>query len=746
MKIFFLFLINVLFSVFSFAQNNIKGRVFAKEEGALFNPLPGVLVYCIETNKSTKTDFSGSFEMPYSKYKNTFVLSYKGYVSDTVTASKDTEMSYFLNTEQALEEVVVIGARKSSSVSLFAPMNSFTMNEKELLKAACCNLSESFETNPSVGVSYSDALTGVKQIKLLGLTSPYILITQENSPSIRGASQTYGLSFIPGTWIESIQVTKGMGSVVNGFESISGQINTELRKPKGKDAFFINIYGSASGRAELNTHFLKRISDNWSTGLFFHLNQRNIKIDRNNDGFLDAPIGGQLNIMNRWQYSNYETGWVGFVDLKHLSDLKQIGSTEFIPNLHKLSPSFYGGEIDSERTEVSAKLGYVFKEKPFQSLGFQSSYSNHKQDSYFGIKTYDIEQNSFYFNSIFQSILSNTMHKFKTGISFTHDDYTEYVNTDLYLRNENSVGGFFEYTFDNIDDITLVSGVRIDYHSAMGLFVTPRLNFRYQPWEAGVFKMALGRGQRIASVFSENQKIFASSREIKIKKSENGVYGLNPEVAWNYGISYLHKMQLFGKSGSIALDYFITDFESQVLVDYDQSSREINFYNLEGESTAKSFQIEFNYDVFEKWELRTAYQLNDVLIDYQKGKMQKPLQPRNTFFMNLSYESTKLESKQWKWDITFNWLSKQRIPDTSDNPFRYQLENESESYSIINSQLTYVLSSKLEFYSGIENLLNITQKQPIIASDDPFGDYFDTTLLYAPVLGAMYYGGIRYKI
>ena len=352
--------------------------------------------------------------------------------------------SAFAFSQEKLDEVIIDKKKKGIQKSLKKTTNTTTVTSKELLKAACCNLAESFETNPSIDVNFSDALTGTKQIKMLGLTSPYLMITEENIPSVRGASQAYGLSFTPGTWIESIQITKGAGSVVNGYESISGQINTEIIKPANDIPFFLNFYGSTDSRFELNTHFNKKVTDKWSTSLFVHGNARVAKNDMNHDHFLDNPLGKQLNISNRWQYSNPESGWVSFINARFMKDEKQTGEYDFDPETDKLTTNHWGSEINTERLDFSSKVGYVFKDMPYQSIGFQNAFSNHNQESYFGLNQYDIKQQSYYSNLIFNSIISNTKHKFATGLNFTYDNYAEKVNRVDVGRIDNSVGAFFE--------------------------------------------------------------------------------------------------------------------------------------------------------------------------------------------------------------------------------------------------------------------------------------------------------------
>ena len=388
--------------------------------------------------------------------------------------------------QDTLREIKVISKNKGLQKSSRITANTTLLTSTELLKAACCNLAESFETNPSIDVNFSDALTGTKQIKMLGLTSPYLMITEENIPSVRGASQAYGLSFTPGTWVESIQITKGAGSVVNGYESISGQINTELIKPINNIPFFLNFYGSGDSRFELNTHFNKQISDKWLTSLFIHGNTRVSKNDRNKDGFLDNPLAKQINILNRWQYTDAKRGWVSFINFRYMKDEKQTGAINFDPEKDKGTTHSWGSEIDTERLNVSTKLGYVFPDMPYQSFGFQNAFDSHNQNSYFGLKTYNIKQSSYYSNLIFNSIIDNTMHKFATGLNFAFDKYQEFVNVYDYSRMDNSVGAFFEYTYDNTSNFSFIAGGRIDNHNRLGTFITPRWHIRYNPWDKGV--------------------------------------------------------------------------------------------------------------------------------------------------------------------------------------------------------------------------------------------------------------------
>jgi len=654
--------------------------------------------------------------------------------------------------QDTLQAVKVISKNKGLHKSSKITANTTLVTSKELLKAACCNLAESFETNPSIDVNFSDALTGTKQIKMLGLTSPYLMIAEENIPSVRGASQAYGLSFTPGTWIESIQITKGAGSVVNGYESISGQINTELVKPINNIPFFLNAYSSTDARFELNTHFNLKISDKWTSALFVHGNTRTSKNDMNDDGFLDNPLAKQINILNRYQYYNAEKGLVSFINFRYMNDKKQTGELGFNPNKDKGTTNFWGSEIHTERFDVSSKVGYVFKDMPYQSIGFQNAFNTHNQESYFGLNQYNIKQSSFYSNLIFNSIISNTMHKFATGLNFTYDKYQEFVNVNDYSRIDNSVGAFFEYTYNNDSNFSLVAGGRVDNHNRLGTFITPRLHIRYNPWEKAVLRVSAGRGKRTANIFAENQPLFASSRNFDILNTSGKIYGLDPEIAWNYGLSFNQKFIIFGKNADAGFDFYKTDFTKQVVVDLYTApaipgTHQVLFYNLNGKSFANSLQVDFNVELAKHLDLRTAYKYYDIQTDYLSGRSERPLQAKHRFFANLGYETHIIEKgKQWKFDFTYNWMGEQKLPETASNPVVDRLPQYSPSFSLMNAQITRTFSSVFEMYIGGENIGNYKQEKAILGSENPFGATFDASISYAPIFGQMYYAGLRFKI
>ena len=733
----------IFFSIKPYAQENLDGRVLAKEARETI-PLIGANVFWLNTQIGTITDEEGKFSLPYLGPEELLVMSYIGFKSDTLSIKENRLLIQFLDESdsESLDEVTLTKRRKAIQKSYFEAQNIIYVNSDELLKAACCNLSESFETNPSIDVNFSDALTGTKQIRMLGLTSPYLLITEENIPMVRGASQAYGLSITPGTWIESIQITKGTGSVVNGFESIAGQINTEIKKPFSDVPFFFNLFTSANGRQEANLQGNWKINDKWSSGMFVHGNQRTEKIDANGDDFLDVPLAKQINVLNRWQYINSEKGWVGFGTIRLMQDQKQVGALEFNNENDRGQNRLWGSEINTNRIDASLKIGYVFPEFSFRSFGFQSAYSQHKQEAYYGFRVYDIDQQSLYTNFLYNSIIGNTKNKFKAGLNFSYDRYLETVDTFYFNRSDRSLGSFLEYSYDNLENFTLVAGVRLDIHNRLGTFVTPRLHLRYLPQENTIIRFSLGSGRKVANIFAENQSLFGTNRQISILKNGGSIYGLNPEKAWNYGASIRQIFNLLGSGGDITLDYYITNFTDQVVVDW-ESEGQILFYNLEGLSRANSFQLSIDYNLSQAISLRFAYKNYDVKTTYDSGFLQRPLQAQNRFFANVGWESKRnAKQAQWRWDLTCHALGKQRLVSNQRDP----AGSYSPAYSLWNSQLTRAFSSKFELYAGIENLGNYKQLSPIIGVEDPFGINFDTAQIYAPIFGRMVYAGLRWNL
>ncbi len=726
---------------FGVAQNApvlVTGEVFEREHGHL-HPLIGANVYWSGTQIGTITDETGTFSIERNSQNNQLIVSFTGYASDTISIEDSIEISVVLEGSIELEGVEVVKRQKSTELSLINPLKIENVGEAELEKAACCNLSESFETNPSVDVSFTDAITGTKQIQMLGLAGPYTQITRENMPDIRGLSAIYGMEYIPGPWIESIQLNKGTGSVANGFESIAGQINVEFRKPETADRVYLNLFANTESRVEANLNLALKINEKWATGLLLHGRNQSIAMDNNGDGFMDKPTGNQYIFLNRWKYKG-EHGWESQFGIKTTFNKSTGGQMGYNPELDE---GLWGMEMRTERLEGWMKLGKVSESKPYQSFGIQLSGLTHNQQSLYGVKDYSGNQQSLYGNFIFQSIIGSTIHKYRAGASLQYDNYNENLDSLNFLREEIVPGGFFEYTYSPTEKLDIVAGIRADVHNNYGLFFTPRLHARYAIRDKSVLRLSAGRGQRTASILAENNSILASSRQVYIfGDNSRKPYGLDAETAWNFGVNFTQSFRLDYRDGTVSFDIYHTQFINQVVVDYDDSPQTIFFYNLDGKSNATSFQAQFDYEMIRRLDIRLAYRWYDINTDYQSGRMSKPLVATHRAFLNLAYSTR----NHWKFDYTLQWHGSKRIPFTGTNPEEYQLPERSPDFFLMNAQISKEWWEKFEVYLGVENLLDYKQNDPILASDDPFGPYFDSSMIWGPVFGRMFYAGLRLRL
>jgi outer membrane receptor for ferrienterochelin and colicins len=734
----------------------LMGLVVEKDEKGVDEPLAGANVFWAGTTIGTTTGANGIFMIDRAEGFRQLVVSYVGYRSDTLMVTNQTSVKIYLVSDQVLDEITVKGWRPASGLDQARNINTVIMSEKELFKAACCNLSESFETNPSVDVAFTDAITGTRQIQMLGLAGPNTMISIENMPGVRGLASSQGIQFIPGTWINSIQVTKGVGSVVNGYESIAGQINVELKKPEESEKFYLNGYINQSARSELNLNYTVHTGQKWATTFLIHGSARPMEMDSNDDSFLDFPKGTQLNFINRWVYNNSK-GLLGQIGIKVLDDEKLGGQTGYHPEHDKFTTNRYGFEINTNRYELWGKLGYQFPEKPYKSIGLQVNTSAHKHTSYYGFTEHNAEQRSFYSNLIYQSIISNTAHKFKTGISFLFDDVqdnlvsqTVAINYDglltpaiAFKRTELVPGVFVEYNYDNLKNFSLIAGMRVDQHNLFGTFFTPRIHARYNLTELTTIRASAGKGMRVANILAENTGVMVSSRQFVFTglQAAKG-YGFKPDVAWNYGLNLSQDFTIDYRSGTLTVDYFYTDFQNQAVLDYDFSARQARFFGLTGKSFSHSLQVQADYELFRRFDLRMAYRWLDVQTDYTEARLARPLISNHRAFVNLAYET----KNKWKFDYTVQWLGAQRIPDTSENPPVYQVATRSSDYFLMNAQVTKDFTDRWSAYLGVENLNNFTLTNPIIAADQPFSQYFDSSLVWGPIFGRMAYAGFRYKI
>lgn len=716
--------------------HSISGMIYEQNASGTLEPLVGANVYLVETLEGTSTDAEGyfNFHKPHDVESNLIVISYTGYANDTIDMSGQSVVSVVMKTNFIMDEVEIVHKRKTTEVSFINPIKVQTIGEKELCKAACCNLSESFETNPSVDAGATDAVTGTKKIEMLGLAGPYVQVTRENMPYIRGLAAVYGFSYTPGTWIESIQLNMGAGSVVNGPESMTGQINVEVKKPELSEKLNLNLFANAAGRLEANLNHASRLNDKWATGLLLHGNYQNRIQDRNKDNFQDMPDNTQLIVMNRWKYKSEDGKFAQF----------GVKGTYIDKSSGQINPNgeSWRADVETQRIEGWSKFGKIFVDRPYSSIGLQLSASHHDQKALFGRRIYNGTQTSAYANLIYQTIIGNTKHNIKFGSSYQFDNYDEQVGSDTFIRKEGMVGAFSEYQYVPNDKWTLVLGLRADYHNLFGAFLTPRLHMKYNPSETSSIRLIAGRGQRTASIFAENIGLFASNRNIFIHGTDsNTPYGLGKESAWNLGANYTKEFLINGRSTVFGVDYYYTTFSNQVVVDYDINPQEVHFYNLRGSSNSHSIQTQVDMELFDGFDLRVAYRYNNPRTDFEGGNAIRPLISKQRAFFNIGWDL----GRGWVYDVTGNWQSSKRIPFTDQNPEEFRFDTESPSFMTFNSQITKTIRKGFDIYLGGENLFDFRQENAILSSDNPFNDYFDSSLIWGPVQGRVVYLGLRYK-
>ena len=715
-----------------------SGYIYGMEDGERI-PLIGATIIFEGAADGTTTDLDGYFKLTNEGHHDEIRVSYVGF-EDQIIALEDAYVEITLNTGHTMETVEIVYKKKTTEISFINVINTEKITREELCKAACCNLSESFETNPSVDVSYNDAVSGTKQIQMLGLAGPYVQITRELLPDVRTMNNIYGLSVTPGPWIESIQLIKGTGSVVNGFESIAGQINVELKQAHEGERLFVNGYVNNGGRIELNANARHSFSEKASTAVLIHGKRMQEAHDNNGDGFTDMPLENDFVLANRWKFKS-DFGLEGQLGIKY-SDLNHSGGYhDHFSGASDDHENHWRMSNDTERLDIWTKTGYIWPNNPQRSIGLQLGAVMHEQIAGFGRRDYNISENSYYANLIFQNIFENG-HILRTGLSYQMDDIYERVASTEYNRDEKVPGAYAEYTIKKGKKWAIIPGIRIDHHSNYGSFVTPRLHAKYNLSDNSIVRLTAGRGQRTANIFAENISLFASSRAIDIEGLASDLpYGLEAEVATNFGVNYTQGIRINDKEMVFALDLYRTDFQNQIVVDY-ENPRSVLFYNLDGSSYSNSYQAKIDYELIDNLDIRIAYRLFDVKTQYSEELLSKPFVSKHRAFINLAYKT----KSDWHFDTTLNWKGQKRLPNTEANPEPYRRADHSPSYFLANAQISKRWKNKWDVYLGGENLFNYKQTDAIIAGEDAFGEFFDASIVWAPLFGTNIYLGFRYNL
>ena len=740
-KITLIILFLMAFASTTFAQGYIEGTVYEEAENGERIPLPGVNVYWKIVNEGTVTDAHGHYKIPLHERIGCLVFSCISYENDTVHHMVEpAHYDHVFHAVHMLNEVEIAARQKATYINPITPMAVQNITSENLKRAACCTLAGSFENNASVDVNYSDAVTGAKQIQLLGLSGIYTQMMTEIIPNFRGLASTFGLNYVPGTWMNGIQVSKGTSSVRNGYESITGQINVDYKEPvkdKSEKVFF-NLYANSMLMTDFNFNGRVKVGKNDGIMLFGHVSHNHMKMDGNGDSFMDDPMTTQYNVFLR--YNHPHIGRFGCkLGIKALKENRLGGQMDFDPK-HRLDAGYnlYGIGINTERYEAFAKCGYHFDRKD-TSIGLQQQVTYHKMDSYYGLTDYNANQLSYYANLLFDSYIVNDHHTYSVGASYTYDKYNEHLNDSTFKRIEHVPGVFAEYVFNDDHHWSVIAGFRADYNSYYKkILYTPRLHVRFKTHDDFALRVSAGKGYRSPNILAENSTMLASAREIIFVDTPK------MEDAWNYGINLTKSFSFGWRELILQADFYRTDFVNQIILDRDADAHQVRIYNLDGKSYSNSAQIEANCEIFKDFDLTLAFRYNDVKMTINDTLREKPFVNRYKGLVTMSYAPG-----TWQFDFTTQFNGDSRVPNLAGNATA--IENgqnigRSPFYIIMNAQITKKLGKCWEIYVGGENLTNYTQTHPIIAASDPQSDDFDASMVWGPLSGIRAYLGVRFQV
>ncbi len=728
-------------------QGSITGRVLgASSEGPV--PLIGANVYWAGTTTGAATDTEGRFRLvPPANWPATLVTTYVGHLPDsTVLINAPTAaLAIALRASLDLQAVEVVERVSGTQLDLRTINATERIGQKELKRAACCDLSESFETNATVDVSYSDAVSGTKTIRMLGLDGRYAQISLENIPFVRGLSSTSGLTLIPGTWIKDINLSKGAGTAVNGPHAMTGQIDLCLLNPLDEPPLFVNVYGNNQGRLEANVHAAQPTGKHSANLLLVHGNLNRVEMDQNHDGFMDMPLTERINVMDRWMYMNERRS--GQLTVRYANDRRRGGQSA----MHGAEPlgeehaghrplMLYDIAVDNELVDVVAKHGRVFEQDPTKSIGLLVALRRHSVSSVYGLRNYQGLQQSAYANLVYQQLLGKGTDQLKAGLSFQFDDYDEVLRDTLVQpldvgRVERMPGAFAEHTLVR-KGFTLVSGIRADVNDRYGTAVSPRMHAKFDLGPLTTARLSVGHGFRSANPLVENAAVMASARRVVVE----GELGM--ERAWNLGASFLHKFKWLDRKWAFGMDVYRTTFTQQVVADLDRSPQQLAFYMLRGASFANSLLTDVQVELTRRWQLKLSHRYYDVRTTYDGRLLERPFTPVHRGLIDLAYADRK---ERWRFDVTLNLFGEGRLPSTALNPEDLRLPERSPAYATVHAQVTYS-TGPWEFYLGGENLTGTLQQRQILAADDPFGPFFDASLIWGPTNRAMAYAGLRFTL
>ena len=782
---------------------NVKGVVYGADTD---EPLIGASVYWAGTTVGTGADAEGNYTIHRVKGYDMLVAGFVGYTSDTIRVESGVERVDFRlsNDGVELEEVVVNSTLGGNYVKRDGILKGEMISFAGLCKMACCNLAESFENSASVTVGYSDAISGARQIKMLGLAGTYTQILDENRPIMRGLSAPYGLSYTPGMWLNSIQVSKGISSVTAGHEAITGQINLEHRKPTDDERLFINFYLDDELRPELNLSTALPVTKDkkLSTILLLHgsLDTHLLgDMDDNGDGFMDLPKTRLGAVANRWLYTadnGAQVRW-GF---KYLAENRLSGQKHYKASMREEMDTdwdkgaMYGSQIKNRELNAYFKFGMpvgpgVYDEDQQDELrsniAFVADYDRFRERAYFGLNDYDGTDNMVSLNMMYNHYFS-FRHSLIVGVQ-SHLQFLDesLLNPTPWLdaagawnldRQENEVGAYAEYTYTIKDKLSVVAGIRGDYNGYYDKFyVTPRGHIKWNITPTTILRGSAGLGYRSTNVITDNIGVLATGRHITFERptalsaGAAAVRGpLNPGSAYGGYTTWmvadggagnfkaLNRMekaltaggsltQIFTlvkeEDATLSFDYFRTQLYNSVIADQEYSPNDIYIYSSDKRSFTDTYQVDFSWTPVERFDIFATYRYTNSRMTIDRPDGSTALVERPLVSRYKALLNLQYSTRYNRW--VFDVTAQLNGPSRLPTQTGDLADSEmSPTYPMFFAQVTRKVG-KFDIYVGCENILDYKQKHPILNADDPFSAGFNSSVIWGPLMGRKFYAGLR---
>ena len=767
--------------VVAFAQRTLSGSVVDAETA---QPLIGASVYWKNTTAGVTTGVNGDFALRRVHGFDTLVVEYLGYdiLETEVADHEQTTIEIRLNPSAVnIDEVVIDGQQRGNYTKSSGIARQEQISFAGLCKMACCSLAESFENSASVTVGYSDAISGARQIKMLGLAGTYTQILDESRPLMQGAGATYGLSYTPGMWLNSIQVSKGVASVTAGHEAITGQINLEHRKPTDDERLFLNLYFDSELRPEINISSAIPLTKDksLSTVILAHGSLDTATHDMNNDKFVDMPKANQINVANKWLWQTndgkqFRWGWK-VVNENRLGGQMGYKKSLYDEMVGDLTSELYGSAIHNRNINAYIKAGIpVGYERTYtgdmadavqNNVAMVLDYDNYFTDSYFGRSKIDVRENTFRFNATYAHYFS-ARSSLNAGASFfarmMNDNYSHYGATDKdgyiwSMRNNSNImepGIFAEYTYQIEEKFSLVAGLRGDYamvgnnyyvKDAKNKFlITPRAHIKWSITPRTTLRASAGMGYRRQNIVTDNIWMMTTSREIA---SLDNLHD-DMEQALTVGGSLTQTFKLASDDmATISIDYFRSQFFNTMVFDQETADNSIQIYNSHERSFTDNYQIDFNWTPFRGFDLFATFRYTNAKMtlerDGEKILVERPLTSRYKGLINIQYAV-----RRWTFDATAQLNGPMRLPATNGDIANAEL---SPVYPMFFAQVSYQMSN-LTLYLGCENIANYVQgykghgTAPIVGGDHPYDPGFNSSMVWGPLMGRKFYIGLRLNI